>query len=152
MSELVATFIDVSGEKSTATLNMNDQGGSVTITDIASLVTTAETALNGVSLATLFSVAFRQQFVDDPATLPASPYAQREAGMRFFYHSNVTGKKGRLTVPAPDMANCALLAGTDLFDPADTEVAALITWIESYVTINSEAVTVDSVMYIGRNN
>lgn len=150
-AQLSATFMDVSGEKSITTVNIATQGGSVTITDIASFVTTLETALNGVSLATLYALSFRQLFVDDPADLPTSPYAQREAGMRVFFH-NTQGEKGHLTIPAPDMANCDLLAGTDLFDPADTEVAALISWLESYGYIGSYPITVDKVVYVGRNN
>ena len=150
MAQLVATFIDKSRERSVVTMPIDDQGGSVTITDIGSFVTTLESALNGVSLATLYSIAFRQQFVDDEDATPASPYAQREAGIRIFYH-DTAGSKRTVTVPAPDMANCDLVAAGDEFDLTDTEMAALVTWIEANVTVDGNAVTVDKAVYIGRN-
>lgn len=61
----------------------------------------------------------------DVATLPASPYAQRERRAIFDCIDSVSGRRFDIGVPCPDMTDMAL-PGTDAINLADTEVALYV--------------------------
>lgn len=152
MAELVAQFIDKSGEKSNVTFKIADQGGTVTIADILSFGASLETILESISLLTLQNIWFRQGLLTEDPSIPASVWANRENAARVFFTDDVDGQKGRLSVPGPDLANVDRNTQSDEFDLADTEMAALVTFIETYCEIGGNAVTVDKAVYVGRAN
>lgn len=151
MAELVATLRDRSGEKSTVTFQIADQGAGVTIADINAFGSSLETIIEDISLLTLVNIYFRQGLLTEDTSVPASEWANRENAMRVFYQT-AGGAKGRLSVPGPDLANCARDALSDNFTLTDTEVDALVTFVETYVKIGGSAVTVEKAVYVGRDN
>lgn len=92
-----------------------------------------------------------------PPTIPASPWANREQGLRVFYVGNTSGEKRNFTIPGPDLAALTLQEGSDLVVLADAgPMAALVTWMESNVFLPygnaDEQVTVTRAVIVGRNN
>jgi hypothetical protein len=152
MATLIATFKDISGEKSTVAFPIADQIGATTMAEVIAFGTSLETALEGISLLTLESIYFRQSLITEDPSDPASQYANRENAARLFWHNNISNEKGNRSVPGPDLDNVARAAGSDLFDLTDTEMAALVSWIETNVEYDGEPVTVDRAQYVGRNN
>ncbi len=152
MAELVASLVDISGEVGTVTMKIADQAGATTISAVETLATTLETALEGISHLTLKNIWFRQGMLTEDGAAPSSPYANRENGALVFFHNNVSNEKGRVTVPGPDLVNVARNTGTDEFDLSDTEMAALVTWMETNIAFRGEVITVDKALYVGRNN
>jgi len=153
MDQIGFTIRDVSDEYSTVTFNYDSFGSLETIGDITSAVSALSTAVEAITLGTVTKAWFRlsltSAYVDER---PASPYAHREVGLRFFFH-DALGNKGNLTIPAPDLANIDVTPGTDLADLTDTEVAALVTLIEANVElVDGEAVTVDRAVVVGRSS
>lgn len=149
---LTARFRDYSDEYSSVSVLVDDLIGTDVWTVVTGLAAGLESALEGISLATLVSIHFRQiaNSLDD--TQPASPYAEREAGLRFFYSDDVTGKKFNLTVPGPDYATIDV-PGSDEIPLTQTEVAALITWMEANIVSDAgNSITVDRVVKVGRNS
>lgn len=67
----------------------------------------------------------------DIASLPASPYAQRERRAIFDCVDTVSGRPFVIGVPCPDMTDMAI-AGTDAVNMTDTEVAAYRTVVMTY--------------------
>lgn len=151
MAELVAQFMDKSGEVSTVVMKIADQIGATTMTAVIAFGTTLETELEAISLLRLQNIWFRQSLITEDPGLPTSEYANRENGIRVFFHNDTSNEKGRVTIPGPDLVNVARAAGSDLFDLADTELASLITWMEANLEFDGESVTVDRAVYIGRN-
>jgi len=87
------------------------------------------------------------------SAIPTNVYAQRELKWKVNYHDNVTSKPYTLTLPCADPTG-RLLAGTDLANLAQTEVAAFVTRFQSYAKdpdTQTNAVTVDSIQLVGRN-
>jgi len=152
MAELVASLVDDSGEVGTVTMKLADQGGAVTITVIETIAASLEAALESISLLTLKNIWFRQAMLTEDGAAPSSPYANRERGSLVFFHTDTSNEKGRVTVPGPDLVNVARNAGTDEFDLSDTEMAALVTWMETNIEYRGESITVDKALLVGRNN
>jgi len=87
------------------------------------------------------------------AALPTNVYAQRELKWLVRYHDTVTGKKYTLTLPCAD-PTARLIAGTDLANLAQTEVAAFVTRFQSYAKdpdTQTNDVLVDQIQLVGRN-
>lgn len=146
------TIRDVSDEYSTVSFQYADMTALSTFGDMDTAMSALSSAVDALSLGTIVRAAWRQEYDGGYSdTRPASPYAHREVGLRFFYHDGL-GNKGNLTIPAPDLANITVTPGTDLADLTDTEVAALVTLIEANVEIAAgEAVTVDRAVVVGRS-
>ena len=90
--------------------------------------------------------------MSEDATIPTSEWANRENAARVFYTDDTNGKKGRVSIPGPDLASVARDVNKDDFTLADSEMAALVTFIETYVEIGGESVTVSGAKYVGRSN
>lgn len=150
---LTARFRDYSDEYSTFSVLVDDiDGVTRTWVELASQISGLESAVEAVSLCTLVSVHFRQlgNTLDD--TIPASPYAEREAGIRLFYSDDVNGKKYNVTVPGPDYATIDV-PGTDEIPLTQTQIANMVTWMEAHmVSPDGNAITVDRAVKVGRNN
>lgn len=152
MAIMTATFRDNSDELSRVTVRVDDLDGADVWTVVTGLAGGLESALEGLSLATLKSIVFSQDGVTEDDTRPASLLAQRESGLRFFYQDDVNGDKGNITVAAPDLASLKT-AGTDEADLSVTEIAAMVTWLESNaLSKGGNAITVNRAVFVGRNN
>lgn len=156
MGRLTFSYIGKSGEPASVGVAVPD----LTAANVESYtdggLSTAFDALNDALLAlTLMNAtghtATAQVNQIEPV-IPASPYAQREIAIMFFM-SDTGGHKSRLSVPGPDLTLVAQ-DGTDLVDLTVTEVAALVTAIETYAVdpVTGNAVTVTGARIIGRNN
>lgn len=151
-SLIVAQLLDRSGEPSTIKMRIPAQAGAVTITEIISFATSLNTALEAITLMTVAQIYFQQDLLTVDPSVPTDDYANRETGARVFFHNDTTGDKGRITVPAPDLANVARGSANDEFDLTDTEMAALVTWMESNYDLRGESITVDKALFVGQNN
>lgn len=110
-----------------------------------------ETAIGGLTLGTDFRYAFRQNEVDDAKILPASPLAQREMGLRVFFHQTNGTPTGYITIPAVDVANLAQ-PNTDIVPLDDPLLAPLVTWLETNGELQGQGITVDRAVLVGRNS
>lgn len=152
MGLLTARFRDFSDEYSHMSVQVADLTGPDVWSVITGLGNGLETAAEALSLGTLVAVNYRQGAIAEDDTRPASQFAQRETGLRFFYSDNADGSKYNITLPAPDLAIVAT-PGTDDVDLSITEVAAMVTWLEANViSPNGGAVTVDRAVIVGRNS
>lgn len=151
MAQIVTTLVDVGGEKTTFTANVADPIGADTWTILLAVMTGLETAIGNFSRGYLESIFYRAGGVENAPDVASDVEAQRELAARFFYHEDVTNKKGFLSIGMPDLANVDILALTDLLDLTDTEAAAVVTWIEANVELNGQSVTVDRAVLVGRS-
>jgi hypothetical protein len=152
MAKLTVRLRDYGDEYSSVTARVGDQSGADTWTDLAAVAASFLAAVGGVTLLNPLTTSFFQ-YTDENADVKASdPYAQRELGLRFFFHDTTAFEKGYLTVPGPDLANIDLESDGDTADLTDSEVAAMVTWIEANVLIQGNAVTVDRAVVVGRAN
>ena len=120
-------------------------------------------ALEDLILGTIVSWTFTQNGAEYGDERPSSPFAQREVGLRVFVTGEHSGRKSNFTIPTPDLAAIPLVPGTDLVDLADTDMAALVTWIEANVEIPipnlpplpgywNDDVTIDRMVVVGRSS
>ncbi len=150
---LTARFRDYSNEYSTFSVLVEEIDGIArTFDGLQSEVAALESAVEAISLATLVSINFRQIANTEDDQAPTSPFAEREHGLRFFYSDDVNAKKYHITVPAPDYATIDV-PGSDEVPLDQTEVAALVSWMEAEMqSADGNAITVDRVVKVGRNN
>lgn len=152
MGLLSARFRDFSDEYSTLTVIVDDQDGADVWTQVTGWASALEAALEGLSIATLVSIYYRQGAIAEDDTRPANAFAQRETGLRLFYSDDADGSRYNITVPAPDLTTIAQ-EGTDDVPLSVTEVAALVSWMESnMLSPNGGAITVDRAVIVGRSN
>jgi len=115
----------------------------------AAAVAALEASLNGISLIPLHQqlVAIDEE-VNDKST---DEHGQRESKARVKYTSTVTGKSYSIEVPGPVMVG-RLIAGSDFFNLAQTQIAAFVTDFETTAREpgTNNAVTVDSIQAVGR--
>jgi hypothetical protein len=150
---VTAKIRDHGTEYTTAAFPIASAVAGTTWADLLSYMTTLETALGGISLGTIVEISFRQLGVENADAPAANAFAQRELGLRFFLIDDTNGDKSYITVGCPDLANIDLETDGDHADMTDTEVAAMITWIEANVEINDgNSVTVDRVIVVGRSS
>jgi hypothetical protein len=150
---LTAKFRDKSDEYSTFSVLVPVINGTTRIwTDITTLGASLESAVEDISLCTLVSLQYRQIANTEDDSQPASGFANREAGLRFFYSDDSNAKKYHITVPGPDYGTIDT-AGSDEIPLTQTEVAAMVTWMEAeMVSVDGNSITVDRVVKVGRNN
>lgn len=118
----------------------------------SALVDALRTALDAISL----GVPQKHETVFSRVVTSANPapsnLAQRENKYLIRYHGNVTSKKFRASVPAADLS---LLPNHEEFlDLTATEGLAVKTAFEAIAVSpdnDGEAVTVDSIQFVGRN-
>lgn len=84
---------------------------------------------------------------------PASALAQRELGLRIFFHSDGSLEKRNITIPCVDIAVLTIEGGTDLVTLQDAgPMAQMVAAIETYVNFDGSSVTVDRAVIVGRNS
>lgn len=142
---------DFSGEVATMSLGLpnitNANFENYRDTVIGNLVS----ALAGITLCEWDSWQMFTEVYTDVGTLPSSPYAQRELRALFTCVDTGTGKKFVVGIPCPDLADMAI-AGTDVINLANVEVAAYVAAVELHtVSPQGNAVSVISGKLVGRN-
>lgn len=144
---------DWSDEYGRVQFPMADQAGTETVANLdTNQLATFRSAVQGVSLGTVARESVRI-LEGGNDTRPASALAQREFGLRVFFELNTSGEKRNLTIPAIDIASLTVDGGSDLVELADAgPMAALVSAIETYVSINGESVTVTRALVVGRNS
>lgn len=151
MASISVRLVDYSGEKTVASFPIGDQNDTVQWSVVSGLADSLQTAVDALTLGTIESVTISQLNYDNaPADRPTDPFAQREIGLRFRYHN--TSGRGFITLGTADLDVINITPGTDLADLADTQVAALVSWIEANVLLGGAAVTVDYAQVVGRNS
>lgn len=153
------TYLDFSSEKSTNKVPSYN----IDAANLATWLTgwgAYKTASAGITLGTQQK---EQVIIYDTVlsnSLPASQVAQRESKLLVRYRGDTTGELFTMTIPTADLAALTFAAGalgnTDYIVIADGGVMAA--WVIAFEAIarsprdDSEAVTVESVQVVGRNN
>ncbi len=139
-------------EYSQCSMTIPPQAGATAWSAIEIIADAFMSAVDDLTLGVVVKTAV-QQNTDEQEDIPAvSAFAQRELGLRFFFHDDTTFVKGSMTVPAPDLANIDLESDGDTADLTDTEVAAMVTWLETYAVLNGSSVVVDRAVVVGRSS
>lgn len=159
MARYSYTFMDFSRELSTVVIPV-EEPSEVSLnweTIINANEAGMRSAIEGVTLASLqrHSVTVSEEDISDPK--PTNQYAQRESGLRVFYHGVTSGEKRNLTIPAPDLTALTLQDNSDLVELEDGgAMAALVTELEANLQIqygaSTEQIEVDRALIVGRNN
>lgn len=145
------SVLDYSNEKSGSKVNF----GAVTALNIAGVLSQIGDLRDAIS-AIILGVVGSDRWVGDSTTLtnvpPSDPGAQVELKFQFTYEGATSHKKYRIEIPT---ANPALtVAGTDLVDLADTDVAAFVTAFETLAKApddDTEGVSIIEGRLVGRN-
>lgn len=144
------TMIDASGEKSTVQFNARPYNV-LTYADDLSDFTAFRTAVEGVTRGAIVADA-STPFASKFGATVSDAQAARELKWLVRFQDDTTFGTGRLEIPTADLTAAPLVAGTDLADLADTQMAALVTAIEGAVrSVDGNTVTVLDVTLVGRN-
>lgn len=146
-------FLDFTNEKSSVSFPCATPSGASY--DFDAFVVTLDAIGDAVAGVTLCTRGKESVLVDVAAgsvALPSDAHAQREVGLRVFYHDNTTNKKYHITIPGPDLDTIAS-QGYDDVDWTITELAALETALEAnMLSPVGNAITVDSGRIVGRRS
>ena len=146
------TLLDFSGEKSAVTIN----NGAITSVSLPGFLTEfgqMRTAIDDITAGTLHKEAWVGDNTVLSNTRPANVFAQRELKWLVRYQGNTSQKVFTLELPTADPTG-RLVAGTDLADIANAEVAAFITRFNSFARTpddDTETVTFLEMRLVGRN-
>lgn len=146
-------YRDNSSELSGATFYVDsiDAGGANYDAVIASIVA-VEAVMDDLTLCNQAGVSYTNKIAADLGDIPASAWAKRELGIRIFFVDDVSGKKGHLTVPGPDLDTLTVV--DDVVTLADGDImAAFVTAFESdALSPEGNALTVTRAVIVGRHN
>jgi len=143
---------DASGEYSPFKVPINNLTGANYATNLG-LITALQNALLAITLGNIASRAIAAEQTDINDTAVANQFAQRELKALVVYEGDTSGIKYTIEIPTFDPTG-RMIAGTDLIDLTDTEVAAFVAAFEAIArTPNSdtETVTVLEMRLVGRN-
>jgi len=152
-TKMTITYNDRSNEKSTVTLDFAQiAAGGANFDTVISAMNTVEAAIDNMTLCDNSKQAF-YDVISVGESIPTSPYAQRELGVRVFFVDDVNGEKGHFTIPGPDLANLEVVANSDQLDLTGTLEAALITALEANaLSRDGNAITVQRMVIVGRRS
>lgn len=147
---------DYSDEKSTVSIPIND----VTDLNFDDLTPGAgsargdlQTAIEGVTIGNIakYTSKVHDEAVND--VRPTDAAAQREAAIRIYARGQDTNKLYTLSVPCPNF-DVVAQAGTDLIDLTGTEMAALVTALETHwqPPLDASGVLVEKAVLVGRRS
>jgi len=110
------------------------------------------TAIANITLGTLNKAEFGNvDFLTN--TPPASEIAQRESAWLIRYVDDVTQVMYHVTLGTADQVGHMSASAKGFADLAEADVAAFVTAFEAYaLSPDGNAVTVQSIMHVGRNN
>ena len=146
-------FLDFSDEKSSVSFPVATPSGAAY--DFDAFVATLDAIGDAVEAISLCTRGKESVLVDVAAgsiTLPADAHAQREVGLRIFYHDATTQKRYHVTIPGPDLDTVAS-QGYDNVDWSITEMATLETALEAnMLSPVGNAIVIDSGRIVGRRS
>lgn len=106
-----------------------------------------------MTIGTIQSVRASQATQAEDKTRPANAFAQRETGFRVFFTDNVNQEAGYFTIGTADLGIASVVPGQDELDLSVAPASSLVTWLETNaVTRDGNALTVDRIVIVGRNN
>jgi len=144
------TYVDFSNEKSRFRVNsavLNAGNIAAQITAFGTLITATDAIVLGAKTNT------KQIAVDTAysAVLPTDVNAQRERKWLVRYQDQTNLRIGTTTVPTAEFTG-RLIAGTDLADLTDTDIASFVSAFEAYAkSPDGNAVVVLAMVGVGRN-
>lgn len=152
-TQMQLTYNDHSNEKSTLSIHFPElAGGGTNFDAVVTAMDAVEAAIDAVTLCDNSKKAMYQLRSIGEDT-PASPWAQREMGVRVFFVDDVNGEKGHFTIPGPDLDNLAVVSGTDVLDITGTLEAALVSALEANAeSRDGNSITVQRLVVIGRRS
>ncbi len=146
-------FLDFTNEKSSVSFPCATPSGAAY--DFDAFVVTLDAIGDAVAAVSLCTRGKESALVDVAAgsvSLPSDAHAQREVGLRVFYHDTTTNKKYHLTIPGPDL-DLVATQGYDDVDWSITELAALETALEAnMLSPVGNAIEIDSGRIVGRRS
>lgn len=154
MAKATLTYRDYSQELSTVQFYTSDVaiGGGNWDTVTGSIEALAALT-NVITLCVEASESFTQKLDPDDNGIPASPWAQRELGIRVFYSDDDNGRKYHLTIPGPNLQAIETLGNSDEIDLSATEMAAWVVGFEAVAkSQDGNSVTVDRAVIVGRRS
>lgn len=148
----IFTLLDNSDESASAKI----YNGAVTAVSIAGFLTEFGQMKATIDTITRGTMQ-KEQWVGDNTLLsnvrPVDQNAQREIKWKVNYIDTVTQKKYHVTLPTADPTG-RMIAGTDLADMANADIAAFVTRFNSFARCpdnDTNAVSVVSIQLVGRN-
>lgn len=153
MSLATIRYLDFSNEYSSVAFNVATPSGATFDWDaLAAVVDGIGDVIDDVCLCTRGPDWIRVELQTGSVALPTAEEAQRELGLRIFYHDTTTNKKYHITIPGPDLSLMAS-AGFDIVDWSGTEMAALEAALEAnMLSPVGNAISVDTGAIVGRRN
>lgn len=146
------TYVDFSNEKATVKIN----NGPITALTIAGFLS-AFGDFQGATDAIVKGVRVADEWVGDRTLTASAPpsdeFAQRELKWLVTYEGTTSHKKFTLTIPTANPTG-RLIAGTDLADLTNTDIANWVTKFEALAKspdADTEGVNVLSIRLVGRN-
>jgi hypothetical protein len=105
------------------------------------------------SIGTIVTARYNQETQAASDVRPASAFAQRELGFRFYVRDDVNQELGFFTIPCADLAIGSVVAGDDELDLTAAPTAAFVTWLEANaLSRDGNAITVERALIVGRNS
>lgn len=152
MSRFVLTFRDYSREMSTVEMLLPDisAGGA----DYDALVTAAAAVAAAVETVSVGVLAKESIVINEAREVgDASAGSKRELGLRVFWADTTAETVGHFTIPSPDPVGAWLIAGTDMVDHSETDIAALIVALEANVlSPEGNSIEISRIVEVGRSN
>lgn len=152
-SQYAMAFLDYSNERSSVAFPVATPSGAAY--DFTAFIATLDAIGDAVEAVTLCTRGKETVLVDVAAgsvALPSDAHAQRELGLRVFYHDTTTNKKYHVTIPGPDLDTVGS-QGYDDIDWSITEMAALETALEAnMLSPVGNAIQIDSGKIVGRRS
>jgi hypothetical protein len=145
------SVLDYSNERSGSKVNF----GAVTAINLAGVLAQIgdlRTAIGNIILGVVSSDRWVGDSTILSSTPPAEPTAQVELKFQFTYEGADTHKKFRLEIPTADPSKT--VAGSDMVDLTDTDIAAFVTAFEALATSpddDTESVNIIEGRLVGRN-
>lgn len=146
------TLLDASGERSTTKI----YNGPITVGTITGFLTEfgqMRDAINAITLGTMEKEAWVGDATVLSTALPANAFAQRELKWLVRYRDTVTNKRYTLEIATADPTG-RMVAGSDLANLSETQMAAFVTQFNSYARCpdsDANAVEIVDIRLVGRN-
>lgn len=151
MAKILLNLRDYSDEYSGVSVNVADLTGVQTWGTIDDLANAFRGHIEAHSVGTVVTEKASQETAPANDVRPASSWAQRELGIRFYLRDEVNQELTFFTIPTADLAIGSILAGQDELDITAAPTAAFVTWLEANaLSRDMNAVTVERAVVVGR--
>jgi len=150
-TKVTIAYIDESGERTSCSFEGVDLTSANYDAQLV-LIGAVKTAMDALALGT-FNKMTISTITDGAATLPGTPYAQRENKLRITYADDDDGRKFNTNLPTINLADDGAVSGTDVWDMTQANPAALKTAMEAYVKAPGTGadITVTEMRYVAHN-